>query len=421
MLDPANKPGVSGPTNTPTQQRPTMQTHFGHFLTDFTSIALLLIGAALSAVQLRLRVPLGKPLGADYVAQPLTLFVLILVGALVSAWAGAALRRILRLRRGRRTHFANHLVGTGTGFVLVAILLPSVSLLQMAYFVAFSVGFGLFTILWTPTLPDATEETTLFRHLAKLWDARALLRIWTATNIRARYSETVLGMLWIILMPLAQALILAMVFSLIIRGFETGDVPFVAFFLTGLVFWFFFSQSVVASTNAVVNHLGLVTQVYFPREILVLSKFLEGLADLLFIFVAVIFINSIVGAIPDLYALYLPLVLAVQSLFMLGLMFYLSYGSISVRDIPQLSAVVIQLMFYLSPILYPANFVPDDLRWILFVNPMSGVIEAYRNVLLYHQPPDFISLYYPLVAGGILLYTGYLFFKANEGNMADYI
>lgn len=405
----------------PARTPATPQAHAWHFLADFTSIALLLLGAVLSAVQLRLRVPLGRPLGPGYEGQPPALFALLLAGAFVSALAGAGLRRALKRRRGRRTHFMNHLVGTGTSFLLVVVLLPDVSLLQMAYFVGFAVGFGLFTILWTPTLPDATEETTLFRHLGTLWDARWLLRLWTASNIRARYSETVLGLLWIILMPLAQALILALVFSLIIRGFDIGAVPFVSFFLTGIVFWSFFSQAILGATGAVVNQLHLVAQVYFPREILVLVTFLEALVDLLFILLVVLFINGLLGVVPQVYVLYLPLILLVQALFMLGLMFYLSYSSVTVRDIPQLAAVVIQLTFYLSPILYPASFVPDDLRWILFVNPMSGVIEAYRSVLLYHQPPDFVSLYYPLVAGGILIYTGYLFFKANEGNMADYI
>jgi lipopolysaccharide transport system permease protein len=397
-----------------------LRPHLWHFLADFTSITLLLVGAMLSAVQFRLRVPLGLPLGPDYVAQPLMLYVFLLVGSLVSAVAGASLRRILKLQRGRRPHFINHIVGTGVSFMLVVVLLPDVSLLQMAYYSGFSIVFGLFTILWTPTLPDAKEETTLFRHLGALWQARGLLWLWTTTNIRVRYSETALGMLWIVLLPLAQSAIMAMVFSLIIRGFDTGDVPFVAFFLIGITFYTFFQQGTLNSTKAIVNQLGLIAQVYFPREILVIVRFAESLIDLLLTFGAVLFINAVIGVVPRVYILYFPLILLVQSVFMLGLMLYLSYGSVTIRDIPQLVAVVIQLLFFLSPILYPASFVPDDLRFILFVNPLSGIIEAYRSVLLYHETPDFISLYYPLVVGGILLYTGYLFFKANEGNMADY-
>lgn len=393
------------------------------FLTDYASIALLLVGAMLSAVQVRLRVDLGTPLGADYVAQPPLLYVLLLGAVVLATVAGNLVRQLTGQARGRRMHFINHILATGFTFGLVAAILPDVSLLQLLYFTLFAAFFGLATIWWTPTLPDAREESTLFAHLQRLWARRSLLRLWTVTNIRARYSQTILGIMWIVMLPLVESLILAFVFSriMIIQVDLSGNVPFVAFFLTAIAFWNFFGQSVLISTMALLGNMNIMAQVYFPREILVLVKFAEAMIDLFFVFVVTLIINAAIGVLPGWQIIYLPVILAVQSLLILGLMLFLSYTSVLLRDVAQFVVIAIQLLFYLSPILYPVRLVPPQLQLVLFVNPMSGVIEAYRDVLIYQRTPDFVSLYYPLVMGGILLYTGYLSFKAREGTLPDYV
>lgn len=391
------------------------------FLVDNVSIFLLLLGAALLSVQMRLQLPLGTLLGADYNAQPAPLFVILLLASAVSALAARFIRRQLNLPRSRRAHFVNYIIAMALAFFGVALLLPDVSLLQMLYFILCAVVLGLLTIWWTPTLPDAGEETTLFLHLQRLWERRSLLRLWTVSNIQARYSQAILGILWIGLLPLSQSLILALVFSRILRAVDIGPVPFIAYFMTSLTFYNYFQQGVQTSTASVKSHMGVIGRVYFPREILVLVKLAEATIDVGFMFLIMIAINALVGVYPvSLMFMILPVFL-VQVVLMTGIMLFISYLSVIIRDIPQLVAIVLRFLFYLTPILYPATLIPPDLRILFVLNPLAGLVESYRAVILYNTLPNIVDLYFPAVMGGVLLYTGYLFFKSNELILADYV
>lgn len=408
--------------NTHSQTQPDLSQVFARrLLSDQLALLLLLVGAMLAAVQLRLQLPLGQALGADYVAQPPLLYVILVLTSFAASYLGALWRQFMKLRRSRRTHFLSLMVAIALSFFGVALLLPGVSLLQLLYFVLLAALFGLLTIWWTPTLPDADEESTLLRHLMQLWERRALLVLWTQSNIRARYSQAFLGILWIVILPIAQSLILAIVFSQILQRAITTSVPFIVFFLTALTFWNFFQQGISKSMNSIIGSMTVITRVYFPREILVLVQLFEAMVDLAFMFVVMLVINAAMGVYPSPHILYLPLIFAVQLILMLGLMLFLSYVSVLVRDIPQLVSIILQFLFYLTPILFPLDMVPQHLRFIVILNPLAGLIQAYRDVIIYHQSPDLIALYYPVVMGGVLLYMGYLFFKANELTLADYV
>lgn len=375
----------------------------------------------LIAVQLRLEVALGSALLEGAVVQSPALFGILAATAIVTSYSIQLVRQQLGITRSRRSHFMNLLVALLLAFVTIVLLLPAISLLQLTYFVVFGVLFGLITIWWTPTLPGATEETTLYYHLRQLWERRALLKLWTVSNIEARYSEAALGIMWIVILPLSQSIILAVVFSNIIRAVDIGPTTYVAFFLTALTFFSFFQQGVLTATGSIIGAMGVVVQVYFPREILVLVKLVEAAVDLLFMFLVMLIINALLGSIPGVHILLLPLIFAVQVVLTLGLMLFVSYLSVMIRDIPQLIGIVIQFLFYLTPILYPASQIPEQYRFAFTLNPLAGIVEAYRAVLLYQTAPSLVSLYYPAVIGGVMLYSGYLFFKSNELNLADYV
>ncbi|KAB2863657.1 MAG: hypothetical protein F9K46_05575, partial [Anaerolineae bacterium] len=225
---------------------------------------------------------------------------------------------------------------------------------------------------------------------------------------------------WIILLPLATSGVLAFVFSEFLRiGVTTSDVPFVTFFLAALVPWTLFQQSITKGSTSIFNQIGLIIQVYFPREILVLITLGEALVDVFFMFLAMLLINAISGVWPNWFYLYLPLLILIQGVFMLGLMLFLGSLSVLVRDIPQLVGVVMQLLFYMSPILYPASFIPERYRFILAINPLVPLFQAYRDVIVYAKTPDFSTLYFPLVVSIIVLFMGYVYFKSKEDGFAD--
>jgi ABC-2 type transport system permease protein len=385
-------------------------------LWDFATIALILIGALLIAIQFRLKVFVGSSLGSSYEAQTPLLYVILLVCALVGAVAHQLLaeRQVLQ-HANKRTRFFVALGVIGLAFLLVALLLPDVSLLQMLYFVLVGIALAAITLRLTPT------RIPLSVCLQSIWRNRSLFRLWVRYNVLSRYSQTFLGILWIVMLPLATALILTLVFSFIFERQDIGNAPFMSFFLTGLTFWTLFTQGVQTGTVSVLQQMELINQIYFPREILVIVKLGEALVDLTFTFIVLLVINAFNGLLPNVNFIYLPLVLTIQIALILGIMFYTSYLSVLVRDLPQLISVILQMMFYLTPILFPIDLMPQALRSVITLfNPMASIIGAYRSIIVYNQPPDMVSLYFSLVLSGLVLYTGYMFFKNNERRLADF-
>ncbi len=407
--------------NTLTTQQTLQRAISYRMLTDHLSIFVLLMCAHLIAVQMRLRVNMGTPLGPDYVAQPLFVFVILGLAAVMSTYVAVWVRRQYHIRRSRRVHYLNLMIATGLTFFSVSAFLPDVSLLQNLYFVLLAILFGLITIWWTPTLPDADEVSTLAFHLQKLYERRTLLRLWTVTNVQARYQQAWLGILWIMLLPLAQSLIMAFVFANILNRGEVGDVPFVSFFLAGVTAWSFFMKGVNKSARSIVGNKGIISKVYFPREILILVDLAEALIDAFFMFVTLIVINLVVGVPLTAYMLFVPLIVVVQCILIIGLMLHISYLGVFVRDTAELVTIVMRLLFYLTPVLYGIAMLPERVQSLLMLNPLASIINAYRDTIIYQQPPDFVSLYYPLVVGVLLMYTGYLSFKSKESILADYV
>jgi len=176
-----------------------------------------------------------------------------------------------------------------------------------------------------------------------------------------------------------------------------------------------------ASTNSIRSSMGIINQVAFPREILVLVTLGETLIDTLFIFVAMVILNAFYGFWPsELYLVLIPIAL-IMIILTLGLMLLTSYLSVIVRDIPQLVGVVLQLFFYLTPLIYPVEYIPPDYQFIFLINPLAPIVEGTRDIVAYQEMPDLMSLAYPLIVGLILLYLGYTLFKANEGRLADMV
>ena len=380
-------------------------------LANGTAYALVLLGGLLVAAQLRLKVTAGAELGETYSAHPPLLFFLLIL----SAAAAAVLYPFVAAQRPK---WARFIAGVG-GVVMLAgslvVLTPDFSQLQVFYFAISSTVIGFITLRLTPA------KYSLYSSGQLLWKNRSLLALWVRYNILSRYSQTALGILWIVMLPVATSLILTFVFSYILSPADIGNVPFVSFFLTGMMFWSLFLQGISNGTVSIVANLGLINQIYFPREILVLVKLGEGLVDLAFIFVVTVGINMVVGVYPNPNYIYLPILLLIQLILMLGIMLFTGYLAVLIRDIQQLTIVFLQMMFYLTPVMYPIDILTPNLAELVkFLNPMAALINAYRDVMVYNRAPDFVSLYLPIVVSGVLFYSGYMFFKANERKLADF-
>jgi lipopolysaccharide transport system permease protein len=378
----------------------------------------LLLTAYLVATYWREVLPFGKFVGFNYEWHTPKLYVTIALGLA----AACVLRAFVQSNRVVKA--SPHFVTFATGIALVCLgltlFLPLQSGLQKGYFVVIAFGLGLLVIPVRENLSAVERAPSLRENLERLRLNRSLLRIWVQYNIHSRYAQAILGILWIVLLPLSTALVMSIVFSQIMR-IHTGAVPFIAFFLSAFVPWGLFSQAISAGMRSLLGAMGLINQIYFPREIIVLSALGEALVDAFFMFVAMLVIDGLVGILPNGLFVILPLLLIIQIMFMLGLMFIVSWISVLIRDIPQLISVLLQILFYLSPIIYPVSIIPHRYQFLVNLNPMALLITAYRDVLVYNRTPDWFSLVYPTTLGIALLVFGYRHFKANEDRFADMI
>jgi len=247
-----------------------------------------------------------------------------------------------------------------------------------------------------------------------------LLVAWTSRIIRARYQQSILGGLWAILQPVATVLIFTLVFSFFLKV-DTGNIPYIVFSYTAMVPWLFFSSSINEMVESIVSNMNLVSKIYFPREILVISTLFARLVDFLIAFLLLI-VLIIIYQIPSKMSswLFLPLLLICQICLSLGIGFLVASVNAFYRDMKHVITLIMQLWLYATPIIYPINIVPESIKKFYFFNPMVGIIEGYRSILLYQKVPD-SSFYYSIVISIIVLILGYLFFKKVEIHFADII
>lgn len=380
---------------------------------------LTLVGALLLAVQARTHFPFGAPLGADYQPHPPALLGALALAVIVVAGVGRA-RGALRLpdRWFAPAHpYRRYLLALALASALTLALFPDVSLLQVSYFAALGVLLGI-AVLAAPTrFYLGRPGSDVGGDLRRLWRSRYLVWLWLQHNIESRYAQHVLGVLWIALLPVSTALVLSLAFSQFMR--VQLDVPFIAFYLSALVHYNLFANGVSRAGVVITDKLTLIAQVYFPREVLVVVAFGELLVDFAFTFLAMLIINALVGVLPNPYYLLLPPLWLLLLILVLGMMLLISSLSVIVRDIPQFAAVVLQLIFFLTPIIYPIESLPDEFRFLFAINPLAALIQAFRDLIVYARPPDPTTLYYPLGFALALLIFGYTLFKSIEDRMAD--
>lgn len=381
--------------------------------------AAILMVAYLIATYFRQTLPIGGSVGDTYTWFSPSIYVVIALGAIIGHVATLPL-----WTRGRtlsqRDRLAAAFLGLGAALVLLGVLLPFQSGLQKGYFTGAAVVL-LLLIVPVPAAAHSDEGLPSFAaNIRRLRANRGLLRIWVQYNVQSRYAQAFLGILWIILLPLSTALVMNIVFSELLPPQQTG-VPFISFLLVGLVCWGLFNQAIAAGMRSILGAMGLVNQIYFPREIIVLSALGEAMVDAFFMLVATVVINLVVGIYPTFYFLLIPFVIVIQLAFCLGLMFIVSWLSVLVRDIPQLVSVLLQILFYLCPIIYTVEALPLRFQPLIALNPLSSLINAYRDLIIYGRLPNLLSLVYPAaLAMGVLIF-GYRLFKSNEDRFADMV
>lgn len=258
-------------------------------------------------------------------------------------------------------------------------------------------------------------------HIVNFWRRRDLLWHMIIRHLRGQYKQSVLGYAWAFVNPLSQMIILSFVFSTILRFDPPGGLPYPLFLFVGLVPWLFFSGALGSGTDAVVNASSLVTKVYFPREVLPTAAVLTKLVDLFFGILILSMLMLYYGRPPEITSYWLPLLFGMHVIFTLGLTFPLSALNLYFHDVRFLVGVALTLWFYMTPVIYPADFIPDKYEIIFDLNPNAVFIDAYRRTMLYGQDPDVSKVLLGLLVSVATLLIGYYLFKRMEKGFADSI
>jgi ABC-type polysaccharide/polyol phosphate export permease len=275
--------------------------------------------------------------------------------------------------------------------------------------------------------------TSPVRRVGELIGGRELLVNLTLRELRSRYKKSALGWAWSLVNPLAMVGIYALVFSFFLKieppiGDPSGLDSFVIYLLCALIPWIYFSNCASSSLEALVGNAGLIKKVYFPRDLLVMSVIGSLLVSMLIEMSVVIVILLIAGnfVIP-----WIPMVLvlvALETLLVLGVGLFLSVANVYFRDVKHFIAIALQALFYATPIVYPISVVPDTadiagveipLGTIYRLNPMVQTVEAFRSVLYDLRFPPLDSMLY-LIGWGIgAVVFGYWFFDRHQRRLAE--
>jgi lipopolysaccharide transport system permease protein len=255
--------------------------------------------------------------------------------------------------------------------------------------------------------------------LRELWRFRELVYFLALRDVKVRYKQTALGVAWVLLQPLLAMGIFSIVFGQ--RGLSTGGVPYPLFVVSGLVPWFYFSNATSGASGSVVGNTQLISKVYFPRLAIPLAAVLANLVDLAIglLLELVLLIAFGVGLSWQLLAV--PLLVAVMVLTALGVSVWLSALDVQYRDVRYAVPFFIQVWLFATPVIYATGDVPDRWRTILSLNPMTGVIEAFRWALLDTGEFPLNQLAVSVLLVIALLATGLMYFRRMERTFADVI
>jgi len=283
------------------------------------------------------------------------------------------------------------------------------------------------TIRGRASLPDhpvvTIEPSRLWvaLNLRDLWNYRELLYFLTWRDVKVRYKQTALGVAWAIIQPLFTMLIFTLFFGKL-AGIEaqTGGIPYPVFAYAGLLPWTFFSNALTSSGNSLVGSAQLITKVYFPRMIIPGAAVAAGLVDFAIAFVILVILMFYYGAVPAWTVVMLPVLVLLTVVLALGMGMWFSALNVKYRDVRFALPFLVQLWMFVSPVIYPSTFLPQKYRWLLMLNPLTGIIEGYRSAL-FGKPFNWTALgVSTLIAVFLLIYASYSF-KRMEKTFADIV
>ena len=252
----------------------------------------------------------------------------------------------------------------------------------------------------------------MIKEIKEVYKYRELLKTNVKKDIRGKYKESFLGVLWSFVNPLLSVLVYAIVFPLILKDSQPH---YVTYLVIGIIPWTFFTTAISQGTTSILINSGIIKKVYFPREILPISVVTSALINFLISCLIIIIFVICSGIGLSLNILYLPLIAIVQYFFTLGLVLITSSINVYIRDAEYIINFIVAMLFYATPILYSSTLFPPNLRWI----PLATIINSYRDIFYYKLAPNIGALLVLLLFSLLLTVIGYKIFNKLEKGFAE--
>jgi lipopolysaccharide transport system permease protein len=292
--------------------------------------------------------------------------------------------------------------------------------------VSATAGLGVSAPRPAPPLPDRPMVTIepgrswLVADLRDVWQFRELLYFLAWRDVKVRYKQTALGVAWAVLQPMLTMVIFTLLFGTL-AGIGSDGIPYPLFAYSGLVLWTFFASALGHSGNSLVGNANLITKTYFPRMIIPAAAVGAGLVDMGIAFVMQLVLMAVYGVGIGVGIAVVPLLMLLMTLLALGTGMWLSAVNVRWRDVRFVVPFLVQLWMFASPVIYPSSMLPSAWRWLLIVNPVTGIIENFRVALFGGRSFDWTALAASTAITLLLLAGSASFFHRTEKSFADVI
>lgn len=250
----------------------------------------------------------------------------------------------------------------------------------------------------------------------KIYNYRELLKTNVKKEIRGRYKNSILGVMWSFLNPLLQLAVYSIIFGALLAG---GDSTYYIYICVALIPWTYFTTAITQSSFTIIGNADIIKKVYFPREILPISVVTSGAVNFVISTIIILFFVIFSGIGLSWYLLLYPVILLVQYVLLLGIGFIVSAITVYFRDLEHIIGIILLAAFYGTPIVYKLEQLPVNLQIILQLNPMTHIINAYRDIFYYQQMPNMKIIGLLFLVSVALLVVGYFMFKKLQKGFAE--
>jgi len=261
---------------------------------------------------------------------------------------------------------------------------------------------------------------TLLEELRDIWSSRELLLVLAHREIAVRYQQAVIGILWVVLQPLITTAIFTVVFVVFARIPSPGE-SYPLFAFAGLAIWQYLSRTMIDGGGSLVLNAALITKVSFPRLIIPLVTPVAASLDCVIALIALVVTALLMGAHISPLVIFAPLVILAAAMFSYSVALWVAPLNAVYRDVGIALPFVMQILMYLSPVVYPATLVPEKYRWLYQLNPIAVLVNTMRWVVLGGEPPSIGSVVMFAVLTAVLFVGGSRLFRAMEGTLVDRI